>query len=375
MFATGRRYRLFSVRGIPVYAGSSWLTVVALYVWLQFERLNNSFLEPEPALVIGLVGLSAILFFGGVLVHEAAHALVARGFDLPVTGITLVFWGGATETRSNAKGPLPEFLVSAAGPASTLLLAGILFVAGKEMEPGLAREIIRDLAGLNLLFAGLNALPGFPLDGGRMLLAVAWGVSRKRKTALRVAGWVGIAVGAAFGAWAFVQLRNGNVFGGFFFGYIAMVLIGTGRQMPDRIVLRDQLRTGRVADAMRPAPDQIPATMSLADANDRWLAVHPEQTFPVTDAGRLVGTISMGTAWRMGKKDPSRPVRDAMSPLTEMPLLAPEDRLDEAAEWLGGRQAFVVREGILLGELTPPDLDRWYRYRYEPGAAPPRPDA
>lgn len=374
MFTSGRRIRLFSFRGIPVYVGTSWITIVALYVWIEFERVTNSVWAPSREATIGLVALSAVLFFGGVLVHEAAHAVVARGFDLPVTGITLVFWGGATETRSSAKGPLAEFLVSAAGPASTLLLAGILFVFGREMDPGVARDIVRDLAGLNLLFAGLNALPGFPLDGGRMLLALTWGVSGKRRTALRVAGWVGIAVGAGFVLWALLRLREGDVFGGFFLGYIGMVLIGQGRQMPDRIVLREQLRAGRVIDAMHPVRDAIPASMSLADANDRWLAAEPQRSFAVTDAERLVGSVSMATAWRLGKKDPARPVRDAMTRLAEVVTIGPEDRLDEAAEWMAGRNAFVVRDGVLIGEVTTADLDRWYRFRYEPGAVPPRPD-
>ena len=192
----GNRFKVASVRGIPIYVATSWLWVAALYAFLVYTSFTNSIWRPTPVGAAGLTLFEGALFFGGILLHESAHAIAARAFGLPVMGITLVFWGGATETRANAKGPLAEFIVSAVGPLTTLVLSGIFAVAATQMEPGLMRQIIRELAALNLLIGVINLLPGFPLDGGRMLQAATWGATHDRRTAVKVAGYGAIAVGA-----------------------------------------------------------------------------------------------------------------------------------------------------------------------------------
>jgi hypothetical protein len=214
-----------------------------------------------------------------------------------------------------------------------------------------------------------------------MLLAATWGATRNRRTGLRVAGFGGLLVGAGFVAIAAIaMLRDGDLGRGFFFGYLGAVLIGTGRSMGQRIALRDMLAAGTVADAMRPPSATVPASASLSDALDLGLRAEPDRPLPVTEAGRVIGTISMASARRVGARDPLRPVRDATAPLTQGPVVAPADSLDDAFEWIAGREALVLRDGALVGVIGPADVERWYRHRYEPGAPastegpPPRPD-
>ncbi|MEX0984041.1 MAG: site-2 protease family protein [Actinomycetota bacterium] len=373
MFGTGKRYRVLEVRGIPLYVGTSWLVVAGLYLYAEYLQLSR-FTDATEAVV--LAAISATLFFGGVLVHEVAHAVVARAFDVPVSGITLLFWGGATEARSNVKGPIVELLISAAGPGSTLALAGIFAFVGSQMDPGLARETVRDLAWLNTIFAIFNALPGFPLDGGRIVLALTWAISHRRRLALVVAGWSGVLVGGAMLAVGVLQITGGdNPVWGIWLGFIGFTLFGAGRQMPRRVALRDQLEGATVADAMQPPREAVPATASLSEALDRVLRDHPERSFPVTDAGRVIGTVSMDSARRVGGRDPLRPVRDATRGLATAAVLAPDEPLDDALEWLGGREGLVLRDGVLVGSLSPTDVEAWYVRRHAPeGAVPPRPD-
>jgi Zn-dependent protease len=385
---TGRRFKVVTIRGIPVYVSLSWLVVVALFLYLQYANFSITRPSSSPAEVWWVAFVSSVLFFGGVLLHEAAHAWVSRRFDLPVLGITLVFWGGATETRANSKGPLAEFLVSFAGPFTTLLLSVIFWVAARGLQPGIWHDMLALLAKWNLWFAGLNALPGFPLDGGRMLLSTTWGITHDRRIALKVAGWGGILVGAAFFGYAVLQFGNpnGDVGTAFFFVYIGVVLIGTGRAMPQRIALRDRLRVGTVADAMREPPQTVGADSTLLQALDHVLRAFPDQSFPVVEAGRVVGTISMASARRAGGRDPMRPVRAGMLPLNQTPVVKPGDTLDDALEWMTGRDAIVLDQGRLVGAIGPVDVERWFRSRYdgdrnEPPVAtmgghvvPPRPD-
>ena len=396
MGGSGSRWKVATVRGIPLYVSTSWFVIVGLYVWIRYEDLTRMLVEPAEAATIAV--LAAILFFGSVLLHEAAHAVMARSIDLPVSGITLVFWGGATETKASAKGPLGEFLVAFVGPATTLVLAGV-FRVGEILTNGLVAETMSSLAELSLIFAIFNALPGFPLDGGRMLLATVWGLTRDRRTAMRAAGLGGIAVGMVIGAvavWWF--LTRGDIVFAVFLGYVAAILIGTGRAMDRRIAFRDQLVKGVVADAMRPAPPSVPIGITLVQALDDYLRGTDGRSFPVVDErGTVVGTVSIASARRVGARDPMRPVRDGMSPLSQTPVVAPDETLDEALEWLGGREGLVLRDGVLVGALGPDDVERWYRRVIEgradeapgpgalemqpprmvtpaPGSVPPRPD-
>jgi len=378
---TGQRWKVATVRGIPLYVSTSWVWIAGLYVWSVYANLTR--LGP---VVVGsleaiiLAVLAAALFFGSILIHETAHAVMARRLDLPVRSVTLVFWGGATETRANARGPLGEFLVAFVGPASTLVIAG-LFKAIEQATSGVASHLIGYLAWLSLVLAVLNALPGFPLDGGRMLQAIVWGATKNRRTAMRVAGWSGVMVGVAFGAGAVWAISNEDVGLGLFFGYLAAILISTGRGMDQRIAFRDQLLKGRVAEAMRPPPPAVPAGMSLAEALDHVLRGSKGQAFPLVDDGRVIGTISMQSARRVGARNPMRPARDAVIPLNQTPVVDPDETLDEAFEWLGGRDGLVLKDGALVGALGPRDVEHWYRRVIEGHSSPtgftqlpPRPD-
>jgi Zn-dependent protease/CBS domain-containing protein len=375
-----RRWQIATLGGVPIYVTPGWLLFVALIGWIFYGGLSRSSSLPDEE-VIALSALAVVLFFGGVAVHEGAHALVARRFGLPVFGVTFVFWGGYTETPAGAKGALREFAVSIVGPLSTLAIALLLFVL-RDVTSGETSEVVGRLAYLNLLFAGVNAIPALPLDGGHALTAAVRGLTGNRRTAERVTGYVSLGAGVALVAGGFVSLRNG---GGWWLPmlFIGFQMISFGRGTEQRVALRTRLAEGRVADAMRPLADIVPAELSLSEALDRYLRAAPGRYFPVTEADRLIGTISLKTSKRIGSKDPLRPVRDATIPLEQSMTVDPGMSLDEAAERLAGRDGMVVEGGRLLGALGPTDIESWLRgeLQRQPGPVhdaarglPPRPD-
>ena len=377
---SGQRWKIATIRGIPLYVSTSWIWIAAIYIWSVYDGLVIGGVPVGTAEAVLLAVFAAALFFGSVLIHETAHAVMARSLDLPVRAVTLVFWGGATETRANARGPLGEFLVAFVGPASTLALAGV-FSAIHHVTSGVMSELIGYLAWISLIFAILNAVPGFPLDGGRMLLAVVWGITHDRRTALRAAGWSGVIVGVAFAAGAVWSVSGQDIGRAIFLGYIAAILISTGRGMEQRIALRDQLAKGRVRDAMRPAPPAVAADLSLSQALDHALRGTTDQAFPVVEGGRVIGTVTMRSARRVGARDPIRPVRDALIPLNQTAVIGPDETLDEVFEWLGGQDGLVLHDGALIGAIGPRDVEHWYRRVVEGRSAPtgfapvpPRPD-
>ena len=375
-----KRWKLVTIHGIPIYVTVPWLFFAALVVWATYRELASTNVLTE-AQAIGWSLANAALFYGSIVLHELAHAVTARTFRLVVHGITLVFWGGYTETQTNERGPLASFVISAAGPLMTLILGGAFWLAAAATD-GVLSAILGNLAFLSLLFAGLNALPGFPLDGGKMLLAVIWGITRNRFVALKVAGWGGVVVGGVLGFIGIQHLRvqNGDWL---FFVFVGWMLINQGRQVAKQSPVLEALSRGRVSEAMSPPPAPIPADATLLHALETHLRADRSTEFPVVDGvGRVLGSLSFSTAAKIGGSDPTRGVRDAMTPREQMRSVPPDLSLDRALESLaGGGQALVLEGERLLGRITTRDIDDWYRRKIlgataadEEGGVPPRPD-
>jgi Zn-dependent protease len=382
MFGTGSRFQVAKIRGIPIYASWSWVAIAAFFMFGWYTQFSYTMTSSE---ALRLAAITAVLFFGGILLHEAAHAIAARSFNLPVRAITLVFWGGATETRSWRAGPLADFVVAAAGPGTTAVLGfGFLYIASI-MTPSDTSDAIRMLGELNLYFAVLNAVPGFPLDGGRMLMAAAWGVTKNRATALRVAGFGSMLIGIALIVYAVYSFSQGNGGFGIFLGYLGFVLVTVGRQVPARAALHQQLSMGTVRDAMRPLGAAIPANVTVYDATERWLRADPARTFSVVEDGRSVGTISLEGA---SHTTAGRPVREAMMPLSEHSAVGADESLSDALEWVAGHESQVEDAIGTVGVIDVGDIDRWLKLHWSTGsfierptgsippagAVPPRPD-
>ncbi|MEU8837512.1 site-2 protease family protein [Streptomyces roseus] len=180
--------------GVPVYVSPSWFLVAALITWVFGDQLDRVLPDLGPARY--LVSLFfAVAFYASVLVHELAHTIAALRFKLPVRRIQLQFFGGVSEIEKESETPGREFVLAFVGPLLSLLLAGAFYLGMELVDPATVPGVL--LAGLmisNLLVAAFNLLPGLPLDGGRMLRAVIWGITGKPMTGTVAAAWVGRAL-------------------------------------------------------------------------------------------------------------------------------------------------------------------------------------
>ncbi|GGZ87151.1 peptidase M50 [Streptomyces subrutilus] len=177
--------------GVPVYVSPSWFLVAALITWVFGDQLDR--ILPDLGPVRYLVSLFfAIAFYASVLVHELAHTVAALRFKLPVRRIQLQFFGGVSEIEKESETPGREFVLAFVGPLLSLVLAGVFYLGMKAVDPASVPGVL--LAGLmisNLLVAAFNLLPGLPLDGGRMLRAVIWGITGKPMAGTVAAAWIG----------------------------------------------------------------------------------------------------------------------------------------------------------------------------------------
>ncbi|GIU99860.1 MAG: hypothetical protein KatS3mg014_1476 [Actinomycetota bacterium] len=367
----GRPWKLATVRGVPVFVDPSWVWIAALVTYSLWGRLGSLHPHVGSLAALGFAALGSLLFFGSVFLHEGAHAVAARAYGIEVQGITLVLFGGFTSARAEARGPIPAFVIATVGPATSLALAGLFWALTQLTDhwtpsPGLGGAwaplpgLLGYLGWVNLLMAGFNVLPGLPLDGGRMLRSLIWRLSGRQEVATRVAAWIGMGLGAVLLGLAVLELARGERFGAVWLLIIGLFIFQGARTSSRAAGVERRLAAGRVADAMDPPPPVVPADLSLSEALDRFLRGHEDEAFPVVEDGRVIGMISFGSAREVGAIDPLRPVREALIPLTEVVILAPEDPLDQVAERLGAhRAALVLDEGRLVGMLTAGGLYRW----------------
>lgn len=356
----GRSWRIGTIGGVPVNVDSSWVWIAVLLTYTLWARYRVEY-GLATGSAIGLALFAAGLFFGSVFLHEGAHAVAARANGIKVFGITLVVFGGYTSARSDEKGPGPAFVIAAVGPATSLMLGAVFWALASATEA--SRPFSAALASVgyvNLLMGVFNFLPGLPLDGGRVLEAAVWRITRNRDRGTRIAAWVGMAVGVLCGALGVLELSSGNAFNGIFLLIIAMFIFQGARAADSQIALRRRLAQATVADVMELPPPAVPASMSLSEALDRYLRGHEHEAFPVIEDGRVLGMLTFGSAREVGMHDPLRPVRDAVIPLSDVLTADESERLDQVAARLGtGRAALVLRNGQLVGAITGGGLARW----------------
>src|SRR5919198_1745034 len=199
-------WRMGRVGSVEIRVDPSW-TVIALLITVNLAlEFSDRARFPDVSgsgTALGLAVLATVLIFGSVLAHELAHAGMSLLRGIPVSGITLFLFGGATQARVESKGPLDEFLVTVVGPATSALLGGLFLLGHAYARQRLnhpAGAILGYLALVNLVMAVFNMLPGFPLDGGRLLRSALWRATGNLHRATMIAAAVGQGVGAAIAA-------------------------------------------------------------------------------------------------------------------------------------------------------------------------------
>ncbi len=194
----GASFRIGRIFGIPIEINASWGIVFLLLTFLLAQEFGDSRLRWPVAQRWGVAGSMTIFFFMSVLTHELSHSVLAKRQGIPVHGITLFIFGGVSRLSREPDGPWKEFVIAVIGPVSSLLLAGIFGGAWYALGRGNStlEVMLFLLAWSNFSLGVFNILPGYPLDGGRVLRAAIWGLTGNYRRATRVAARAGQAIGA-----------------------------------------------------------------------------------------------------------------------------------------------------------------------------------
>jgi Zn-dependent protease/CBS domain-containing protein len=368
----GTSWRVGRIAGIEVRIDSSWVVIALLITYSMYLQISRVYEDTSSGAAVALAILSTVLFFGSVLVHELAHALVSQARGIRVQDITLFLFGGATRARVESRGPGDEFLIALVGPLTSGLLAALFGIVA-----GLGRDVLSTplagtlgyLAWTNLLLAAFNLIPGFPLDGGRLLRSAIWKASGSLARATHIASLSGQGVGWLLVAGGVAWLLAGDLAGGIWFGFIGWFLVQAARSSYQELQLQQLLRGVEAEDVMAGDLLRIPPELSLQDAVDDYFMRYDHGAFPVDEQGRTIGLLTLRGVRRVPRNEwPTRRVRDHMVPLSEQVVVAPDARMDGVLGKLQDGEAgrvLVVQDGEVVGIITPSDLTRWLR-RWRP---------
>ncbi len=364
-------YNLMRVGGIRIIIDPTWLFIFALVVW---SLATGYFPSIDPAISGGrawLMGLVAgLLLFVSVLVHELSHALLARRAGIEVPRIRLFLFGGVSEMGSEPRDPRAELRIAAAGPLTSIGLAAAFFIISRlgvaALLPG-AAPVVDYLAMINLGLGIFNLLPGFPLDGGRILRAWLWSRHGNLLRATRTAGRAGSFLGYGLMAFGLRELILGSLLGGIWMILIGMFLNQAAGASYQTILLRDLLSGVRVRQLMTQPVIMVPDHASLEELVGDYFYRHPHGSFPVAASDRLVGMVSLDQLKSVPREDWIRtPVRQVMTPAEVVRPLAPQDDCVAALERMiredVGRLPVVAEERI-VGILSRRDVMRLFQIR------------
>jgi Zn-dependent protease/CBS domain-containing protein len=360
-------FRLGSAAGVEIRIDVSWFVIFFLILWtLTLNVFPAEYPGAERATYIAMGLAATLLFFLSLLLHELAHALVARARGIEVEGITLFIFGGMARMRVESETPADEFLIAAAGPLASFALAagfGALAWAGAQAGwPPAALGVARYLALINAVLAIFNLFPGFPLDGGRIFRAIVWKATGSLRRATRWAATGGRIFGLLLIAFGILNLFAGNVIGGMWMALIGFFLRMAAEAGYTQHVLRRALEGVRVADLMTPDPVTVAADLPLRDFVDELVLRGRHHSYPVVDDGRPLGIITLDHVRAIPREEWDRStVTDAMLPADDDLLARPDESMLTLLERMGrGRSRVLVhRDGRLAGILTHSDVARW----------------
>jgi Zn-dependent protease len=355
--------RLGRVAGIELGLHYSWLIIASLITLSLFAHFRLVHPQWSTAVITASAVATGILFFAGLFAHELAHSLVAKSHGIPIRGITLFLFGGVAQIEKEASDAATEFWIAIVGPLTSLGLGAILLgtavATGWTFQTVPATPLLAVLVWLgyiNVALAVFNMLPGFPMDGGRVLRAVVWKVTGSRQDATRIATRVGQGFALLLIAYGGIRFFAGDGVGGIWMALIGWFLLQAASasywQMESNVLLQGI----RVRDLMSHDCTRLPASLSVREFVDDYLLRQGSRCYFVADDGNMLGLVTPADVRAVEQQRwPQLTVQDIMRPSSRVHSVQPEMSAGEAIEIMAREnvnQLPVTVEGKLQGLVT-----------------------
>ncbi len=293
-----KRIEVAKIFDIPIKLDLSWFIILAFITWtLAAGYFPSKYpgLDKFTYLIMGL--LSALLLFVSVLLHELSHALVARRNNIPIRGITLFIFGGIAEMEQEPPTARSEILMAAAGPLCSGILAFLFLLLGNLCTNFLPYApiigVLQYCLFINTALMIFNLLPGFPLDGGRMLRAAIWNSTGDLKKATYTTSRIGSSMGLFFIIFGFFQIFTGNFIGGLWLALIGMFIKSAADAGYQQLVSGNVLQGIKISEIMTRDLITVNSSITLERLVDDYFLKHRYNSYPVVSDGTLLGIVSI----------------------------------------------------------------------------------
>jgi Zn-dependent protease len=368
--------KLFRVFGIQIGLHYSWLLIAVLVVLSLAGQFGATNPQWGPILIWGLAILTALLFFAAIVVHELSHATIAKLRGLPVKSITLFALGGVAQIEREASDAKTEFWMGIVGPITSAVIGAICLAGafalgwdpnGRHQSP--AASMLGWLGVINVALAVFNMIPGFPLDGGRVLRAVIWWITGNASQATRIAARVGQGIAFLFIIIGLFRFFNGAGFGGLWLAFIGWFLLDAARSSYVQQETVQLLRGVRVGDVMTKECPTVKGDLNLQTFVNDYLLRSGQRGFLVEEAGKNVGLVTAHQVKDVDREQwPHMTVGEVMLPLSKLHAVKPGTSVSDALETMSREdvnQLPVISNNHLAGIVSRGHILRLLQTRAE----------
>lgn len=372
----GKSVKLFKLLGFEVRVDWSWLIVAVFLIWSLAAGIFPAYyrgLTSGTYFWMGMVG--AIGLFVCIVLHEFGHAIVARREGIPMRGITLFLFGGVAEMGAAPATPGAEFRMAIAGPAVTLVLAGICYAflqwSFVAIWPLPVFAVLSYLTWINVAVLAFNLIPAFPLDGGRVLRSALWAWKKNLRWSTSVASAIGTGFAWLLIGWGVFNFLFGGFVTGVWFALIGWFIRNASRASYQEVVIREMLSGESVHRFMTENPVAVAPTLSIQKFVEDYIYKHPYKLYPVVESGNLVGCVTADDVKRVPRPEwEQRTTGSIATPCTPENTIDPEADAVNALSRMSGKRTnrlLVVDHGHLLGIVAFGDLANFLARRMEFG--------
>jgi Zn-dependent protease/predicted transcriptional regulator len=370
----GKRISLFTLFGFQVKIDLSWLVLAVLITWSLAQGFFPYYFKGLSSATYWWMGVAgAIGLFFSIIFHEMSHSLVARRYGLPMKGITLFIFGGVAEMEDEPPSPQAELMMALAGPFASLVLVGIflaLDVIGKGAGwPASVLGIIYYIWFINGILIVFNLIPGFPLDGGRVLRSILWRAKNDLRWATRVASRVGAGFGMVLIILGILSVLFGNFIGGMWYFLIGMFLRAAASGSYQNLLMRQALEGEKVSRFMNRSPVTVPPSITVEQLVESYIYKHHYKMFPVMDGDNLMGCVTIQQVKEIPRAQwKERTVGELGKSCSPDNVISPdEDAMKALAKMNRTRSSrlMVVQDNRLVGIISLKDLLSFFSLKVE----------
>ncbi|MGB6067606.1 MAG: site-2 protease family protein [Desulfomonilaceae bacterium] len=361
------RFRLVKIQGIQVTIDYSWFIIFVLVIWSLSAGYFPLYFPGYNARLYWFAGLVAtLLFFSSILIHELSHSLTAIRLGMQIPEITLFIFGGVARLSQEATNSKTELKIAIAGPLSSFVLAGIFWgikTAIHGEAPSLVVAVFDYLAWINVALAIFNLVPGFPLDGGRILRAIIWW---QTGSVARATMWASD-IGKGF-AWALmilggIQIFSGALIGGLWLLFIGMFLRSVAMGGYQQVMMRQSLEGVKVEEVMIANVVAVPLELPLDQLAHKFFLRYGYGGFPVIRDGKTMGLISLAQVKDVpDDQKNTTTVERVMTPMSDRLRIGPNESLVDALKKMtqtGTGRLLVMERDSMIGMVTKSGLLRF----------------